>query len=227
MKVSIHQPNYIPWLGFFNKIIQSDIYIVFDDVQFPRGKDFAYRNKIKTPQGGKWLSLPVSNKSQLVEWRHALLSTDVDWRTDHLNQITAAYRNAPYYSEVFDMLEKIYDRDYNSVEELNLTIIEAILDIYNWHGTIIKSSELNVNERGLEKIIGLLNEVKATTYITGVGAGSQRYIDESIFKDNNIVLQYQQFNHPEYNQQHGAFEPYMSIIDLLFNEGFNSKQFVL
>lgn len=227
MKVSIHQPNYIPWLGFFNKIIQSDIYIVFDDVQFPRGKDFAYRNKIKTPQGGKWLSLPVSNKSQLVEWRHALLSTDVDWRADHLNQITAAYRNAPYYSEVFDMLEKIYDKDYNSVEELNLTIIETILDIYNWHGTIIKSSELNVNERGLEKIIGLLNEVKATTYITGVGAGSQRYIDESIFKYNNIGLQYQQFNHPEYNQQHGAFEPYMSIIDLLFNEGFNSKRFVL
>lgn len=227
MKVSIHQPNYIPWLGFFNKILQSDIYIVFDDVQFPRGKDFAYRNKIKTPQGGKWLSLPVSNKSELVEWRHALLSTDVDWRTEHLNHITAAYKNAPYYTEVFTLLETIYDKDYTTIQDLNLAIIQAVLDIYNWEGRVVKSSELNINERGLDKIIGLLTEVSATSYITGVGAGSQRYIDETVFDNNDIELQYQDFTHPEYLQQHGNFEANMSIIDLLFNEGFNSKQFVL
>lgn len=227
MKVSIHQPNYIPWLGFFNKIIQSDIYIVFDDVQFPRGKDFAYRNKIKTPQGGKWLSLPVANKSQLVEWRHALLSTDVDWKADHLNQIKAAYKSSPFYTEVISLLENLYQNEYTYVHELNLAIIQSILDIYNWKGTVVRSSDLNIEERGLDKIIGLLKEVNATSYVTGVGAGSQRYIDEDIFSQHNIQLEYQHFDHPEYRQQYGAFEPYMSIIDLLFNEGFDSKQFIL
>ena len=113
MIASIHQPNFLPWVGFFNKILRSDVYVVFDDVQFPRGKDIAYRNKIKINNGTKWLSVPISNESQLVPWNKAQIS-NTNWKTDHINSIHEAYRQSTHFETVFDELTKIYDNEYES-----------------------------------------------------------------------------------------------------------------
>lgn len=226
MIASIHQPNFLPWLGFFNKILRSDVYIVFDDVQFPRGKDYAFRNKIKQPSGETWITLPVSNKSNLVPWHDAIIS-DTDWKIKHIQQIDNAYHKTPYYTDIMPLITSCYDFQTSSVLEFNLNFISTVLTYFDWHGTVIRSSTLELNTSGLDKIIDILQYVTATEYITGEGAGSARYINADVFENINIKLTYQNFKHPIYTQQHGNFIENMSIIDLLFNEGHNSKEFIL
>lgn len=226
MIASIHQPNFLPWVGFFNKILRSDVYVVFDDVQFPRGKDFAYRNKIKINNGTKWLSVPISNKSQLVPWNKAQISK-TNWKTDHINSIHEAYRQSTHFETVFDELTKIYDNEYEYIIDLNLDFIKLILSKFNWNGQIIKSSDLNINSTGLTKITDILQHLNITEYITGEGAGSKRYIEDHVFQELNIKLTYQNFNERVYTQLYGDFTSNLSIIDLLFNEGFDSKEIII
>jgi hypothetical protein len=227
MIVSIHQPNFLPWIGFFNKIMRSDVYVVFDDVQFPRGKDFAYRNRIKTLKGEAWLSAPVANKSDLVLWKDAFFTNTLDWKTKHLHQIRSSYQNAKYFNEVMPFLEQCYNYDSNRVVDFNMNFIKKILVTYNWMGTIVYSSDMAVQDKGLGKIMGILDNLNTTEYLTGEGAGSQRYINEAVFAEQRIKLTYQHYTPVEYRQLYSPFLPSMSIIDLLFNEGFNSKHFII
>lgn len=219
MIVAIHQPNYLPWIGFFNKILKSDLYVVFDDVQFPRGKDFAYRNKIKTNSGAIWLSVPIKNKSQLITWNEVLIDNTSNWRHKHLRSIELSYKNSKYFKNYFDSINKIISDSYEKIMMLNIELIKYFLDALEWRGKIIYSSELDVQKSGSEKILGILQKLNATEYISGEGAGSTRYISEAEFAKKGIKLVWQNFNHPIYSQLHGEFIPEMSIIDLLFNCG--------
>lgn len=226
MTVSIHQPNYIPWLGFFNKVILSDVYVVFDDVQYPRGKDFANRNQIKTNNSTIWLTVPVQNKSELKKWNEIEIRND-GWVSKHLTNIYSFYKKAPYFNNYISGLEDIYKKDYTLLIDFNLDLIRYFLKCINADTKIVLSSDMPTNNKGLDKIIDILTQVKATHYISGKGEGSERYIDAEIFKSHNINLIWQSFQHPTYKQQFGEFIPYMSIIDLLFNEGPNSRDIIL
>lgn len=219
MTVAIHQPNYLPWIGFFNKILLSDLYVVFDDVQFPRGKDFAYRNKIKTSSGELWLSVPVKNKNALNLWNEVIIDNSDNWSRKHQKSIELSYKNAPYFNEYFPCLRNILSGSYEKLSDLNISIIKFILEVLEWKGEIVYSSGLNINSTGVEKILGILQKLNAKEYISGVGAGSTRYISEPDFISRNIKLTWQCFKHPVYPQLYGNFIPYMSVIDLLFNCG--------
>ena len=226
MIVSIHQPNYIPWLGFFHKLLLSDTYIVFDDVQFPRGKDYANRNQIKTNNGKMWLTASVLGKKDLKPWNQIEINNN-GWKEKHLTNIESFYKKTPYFKSYFLFLKRIYETDHKLLLDLNLDLIIFFLGCLDKIPNIILSSDIKTELTGLDKILYILKDQKATKYISGDGEGSRRYIDEQLFKDNNIELIWQNYKHPTYKQLYGEFIPYLSILDLLFNEGPKSKDIIL
>ena len=226
MIVSIHQPNYIPWIGFFNKILLSDIYVVFDDVQYPRGKDYANRNQIKTNNGRKWLTVPVIGKSELKPWNRIKINNN-GWIDQHLSLLESFYKKSDYFMEYYPKLKEIYHTGHSKLIELNLDLIRYILTILDNDTNIVMSSDIKTDKQGIEKILHILKELNATTYISGSGEGSKRYIDETLFKNNDIKLVWQNYTQLEYKQQYGKFISYMTILDLVFNHGPNSKNYIL
>ncbi len=228
MIVSIHQPNYLPWLGFFDKIKQSDVFVIFDDVQFPRGKKhFGHRNKIKTTTGDKWLSVPISNKSDLVPFNDTNINYDTEWNKEHLRLMEVFYSKSPYFNKYFKQISDILLNEHKSLTELSTNLIEYFLKELNINTELKYSSQISDSELyGSDKIFNILEKLNTTEYITGSGPGSMRYIDEKGFSDRNIKLKWQYYEHPKYNQLHGEFIPYMSVVDLLFNEGEKSRKII-
>ena len=136
MKTCIHQPNYLPWLGFFNKIAQSDTYVVFDDVQYPRGKDWANRNQIKTNNGKLWLTIPVVGKSEFRKWKDIEIA-DNRWSKKHLGNINNFYRKSKYFDVYYKDLEKFYNKDYLKLIDLNVDLIKYFCDVLNIDTNIV------------------------------------------------------------------------------------------
>jgi len=227
MIVSIHQPNYMPWLGYFDKIAKSDIFVVFDNVQFPRSKQhFGHRNLIKTDKDPKWLTVPLIGKSEFKNFNEIEINHN-GWNENHLNLIKNFYRKAKYFYQYYSDIENLLNLNYETLSDLNCSLIDYFLEKLNIDTEIIYCSDLCPTEiTGGDRIMYLLKKLNATKYISGSGPGSMRYIKEEEFKDNNIELVWQNYDHPTYTQLYGEFKPYMGIIDLLFNEGKNSKNII-
>lgn len=227
MIISIHQPNYLPWLGFFDKIKQSDIFVIFDNVQYPRGKNhFGNRNKIKIHNDSKWLTVPVSGKSEIKNINQIGFKNS-DWKEEHLRLLKVFYEKAPYFSEYFNEFSFELRKDFLNLSEQNTNLIKYFLSKLDIKTEIVLSSKLAEDSiSGADRILTTLDKLNATKYITGSGPGSVRYINEADFKSRGIELIWQHYDHPIYNQLHGEFIPYMNILDLLFNEGPNSKNII-
>lgn len=226
--LSMHQPNYIPYLGYFYKIAKSDVFVYLDAVQYPRGQSFAARNKIKTPNGVAYLTIPVSipggrkGKAKYTEVEFA----DNKWIDKHLKTIQTSYKKAAHFNEIYPMLEKEL-KSYDRFVDLNIGLIERISNYLKIKTERVRLSEI-LEDFGqkTQLIIDLCNKMDADTYLSGTGGGKE-YNDERMLNDNNISLQYSNFEHPEYSQLWGEFQPYLSIIDLLFNYGPESRNILL
>jgi len=227
MIVSIHQPNYLPWLGFFNKMARSDVFVIFDDVQLVRGKSYVTRNKVKTANGAQWLTVPAKGKGELAPIMDTLIAQDGRWQKKHWKTIQLSYKKAPYFDKYEAQFSQIYGASWEKVSDLNVSLIKVIKDMMGIKATLILSSEMNIEASGTEKIMSIVRELKADQYITGEGEGSKRYIIEDEFNKNNIGLIYQHFKYPVYHQLWGDFVPNLSAIDLLMNEGERSLDILL
>lgn len=227
MIVSIHQPHYLPWLGYFNKMARSDTFVLFDDVQLVRGKSFVTRNSVKTANGVQWLTVPVTEKGELKLIKDVLIVQDGKWQKKHWRTIQLSYKKAPYFDRYEAKFSQIYEASWDKLSELNVSLIKLIKELLGIDTTLVLSSEMNIEAKGAEKIMSIINELKADKYITGEGTGSKRYIVEEEFKQNNVELIYQHFEHPIYHQLWGDFVPNQSIIDLLFNEGEKSLEILM
>jgi hypothetical protein len=215
-------------MGFFDKISRSDVFVIFDNVQFPRGKQhFGHRNLIKTDREPKWLTVPLNGKSELKSFNEIEINYN-GWSDNHLNLIKNFYRKSKYFNVYYGDLESILKVNYKTLSELNSALIKYFLNVMDIKTQVVFCSEICPNEvSGGDRIIYLLKKLNATKYISGTGPGSMRYINEQEFKDNNIELVWQHYTHPKYTQLYGDFKPYMCILDLLFNEGTNSKNIIL
>ncbi|MBI4333116.1 MAG: WbqC family protein [Chloroflexi bacterium] len=222
MIAAIHQPNYLPWLGFFNKMARSDIFVIFDDVQLPRGKSFETRNRVKTPNGVQWLTVPIAEKGELNLIKDAMIVQDGKWQIKHWKTIQLSYKRAPYFDRYAARFDEIYSIPWEKLCDLNVALIKLIKELLGIKATLVSSSDLKIEARGTDKIFLILRELKADRYLTGEGKGSKRYVFEEDFVKNNIGLIYQDFEHPVYRQLWGDFAPELSVIDLLFNEGDRS-----
>ena len=223
MIVSVHQPQYIPWLGYIDKIARSDHFVFLDCVQY-KEREFQNRNRIRTRDGWIWLSVPVISGG-----RQAIGDVAVDneaaWQRKHLGSLLTWYGAAPHFKEYAPFFEDVYSREWQSLSELNIHIIRFLMKALTIYTPITFESELNIGSTSTQRIIDICKALKADAYLSG--SGGRAYMDEALFPANSIRLEYQEYYHPAYRQLHEPFEPYMSVIDLLFNHGKESAGILL
>ena len=209
----------MPWLGYFDKIIKSDIFVFLDTVQFKKN-EFQNRNKIKTAQGWMWLTVPVLYKypEHIDEVK---INNRVDWRKKHLRALEINYQKAPYCNELLPTMKEFYAGGAESLSEVNRKSILVLLKTLGAHKKIEVASELgDFPEEPSEKLAAICKSLGADTYLSG--AGGREYLNIKPFHDKEITVTFQEFKHPVYPQLYGDFIPHLSILDLLFNCGPNS-----
>jgi hypothetical protein len=228
MVFSIHQPNYIPYTGYFYKIASSDVFVILDSVQYPRGQSFAARNRIKTPQGTTYLTIPTAiprekeGKVSYLEVDYA----DTKWKEKHLKTLAANYKRTPFYKEIIEIYSGVLTGNAGFAET-NINLIHAFLKYLQINTKIVRLSELLVEYgKKTNLIIDIGKALNANTYLSGTGGGKE-YNDESLLNQNGISLSYSKFKHPVYAQLWGEFIPNLSVIDFLFNCGSESRNILL
>jgi len=229
MKIAIHQPNFLPWVGYFHKINIVDIFVFLDDVQFERGKTFTSRSKILVQGQEKWLTVPVTNRSDMTLIKDARVDESFIWKKKHLRTIEVNYNNHPFLHEVYSIIENMYRSTSTFLIDYNIPLIIDIAKYLKIKTEFLISSQLHntSNLIGGEKILGICKELKAAQYLSGTGSGSIRYIKEDDFKKSGIELKWQNFTAGNYHQiNNGKFIPGLSIIDLLLNHGRNSVKYI-
>ena len=218
MKVTIHQPNYLPNAGFFHKILQCDLYVVYDTAQFVRSR-FDNRNYVKAQNARVLMTVPVTHESHFRPIAEARVNNRAGWRAKHWRTIESAYRKAPHFASLGAALERIYSVVPETLPDLSLPIIRAILGILGWKGRVELASRLPIDRslRSTEAILDILAAVNATAYLAG--ASSKNYLEEERLAQRNIALEYHRFTPPVYRQLGEPFLPNLSALDLVFNEG--------
>lgn len=216
MIVSIHQPAYLPWLGYLSRIAESDIFVFLDSVQFEKNS-YTNRNKIKTASGPLWLTIPVRLQGHLDK---LLFEIEVDqsqpWLKKHLKSIEHSYRNAPDFSRKMALISDLYHRcDHVNFSNFCFEQLEFWLEQLDIKTKIIRSSSLGLNSRKSDLVLDICQSLGANSYLSG--PFGRDYLDIGKFADVNIDLKFHEYKHPEYAQLHGDFIPAMGVIDFWFN----------
>ena len=223
MTVSILQSNYIPWKGYFDIIAKSDIFVIYDEVQYTR-RDWRNRNLIKTDKGLKWLTIPVVQYDFHQKIYETQIS-DENWKKNHKGTIQSNYAKAPFFKDYKEDFFSIYENSLTSLSEINRAFIEVICSILKIETKIIDSRTLNLVGDKQERLIHACKALCATTYLSGPAAKS--YIEEDSFNQHSIQIEWMDYsNYKEYHQLYPPFEHGVSILDLIFNEGPNARQFL-
>lgn len=219
MKVGIHQPNYIPWIGYFYKIYKSEIFVFLDDVQYEKN-GFSDRNSIKTPQGKCYLKIPVELPNSKSSYNNVRIKNELGWKEKHLKTLSMNYKKSCYYNEIYSDLEKFYYNDYEELSTFNIQLIKCICSKLNINRTFLLSSELNTSGVSTERLINIISQCNGTTYVSGLGG--KNYQDELLFEKNKINIEYLNIELMSYKQLWGEFTPNLSVLDLLFNLGYEN-----
>ncbi len=219
MIVAVHQPQFLPWLGYFDKIDRADVFVLLDTVQFKKN-EWQNRNKIKTAQGWQWLTVPVMYKyPQLIN--EVTINNRVSWQHKHRQALLSNYRKAPCYDDIEEKLRHIFSSSWEYISQLNIEVVRRLVAILGIDTPIYVASELGVFPQDPdERLIAITKHFGAGTYLAGIGG--RGYMSLDTYKRSGIEVIFQDFKHPFYEQLFGDFEPYMSIIDLLFNHGDKS-----
>lgn len=222
--VGIMQPTYLPWLGYFELIARSDVFVFLDDVQFVK-KSWHQRNRIKGPNGPLWLTVPVLHKGKRFQNINEVHnSNDTKWSRKHLSSIEACYLKSPYFEEYIFYFRTLYNKMWKKLADLNIAFIEMLMDKIGIDTPVLLSSSMDISCEGNEKILKICKLLNAGELYDA--AGAVKVIDDALFENVGIGVTYQEYQHPEYKQLHGNFIPYMSVIDLLFNEGPRSLDII-
>ena len=222
-QVAILQSNYIPWKGYFDLIAAVDEFIVYDDMQYTKN-DWRNRNRIKTPNGLEWLTIPTGqNINRRI--RDVELAPG-NWQAKHWKSLMANYAKAPYWHEVAHWLQPLYlDHQHRNLSELNVLLIQAVCDYLGITTRISRSWDYELGEGKTERLVDLCRQAGATHYVSGPAA--RDYIDERQFADNAITLSWFDYDgYPTYPQQWGEFSHAVSILDLLFNCGPRAAHYI-
>ncbi len=228
MIISVHQPQYIPWLGYFDKIDKSDCFVFLDTVQYKK-REYQNRNRLRTKDSWIWLTVPVKTKGASHQRIcDVLIDNDLDWAHEHSKSLQSCYGASAYFKEHFPFFKAVYEKKWERLVDLNIYIIEHILGVLKINTRILLESEIGTTKKSTERIIEICRKLKADVYLSG--AGGKAYLKEELFVKEQVELRYQNFAHPEYEQQFMTkshpFEPYMSILDLLFNAGPKSMDVI-
>ncbi len=218
------QPTFLPWVGYFDLIDSVDKFVFYDDVQFSK-QSWQSRNKINTANGIIWLSVPVKKHKLSMNINEIEINSKSNWNIKLVKTIYYNYKNSVYFDEVYSFIEPVFTDLPSKLSDLSIDIIIKIAMKLDIDAEFYKSSELNTNETNREsRLIEICNILDADTYLSTQGSSS--YIESNnqggAFTDSPITLSYQNYSPKEYRQEFGGFVSYMSIIDVLFNEGLKS-----
>jgi len=224
-KVAIVQSNYIPWKGYFDLINSVDEFVLFDDMQYTK-RDWRNRNKIKTSQGLIWLTIPVQVKGKYFQAIKDTEISDQTWNQTHWKSILNNYTSTDYFSEYKEVFEDLYlNCNERFLSQINYRFLTGICSILGIKTQISWSADYVIVDGKTERLVSLCKQARATEYISGPSAAS--YMDENLFQQENIKLSYIDYSkYQEYNQSFLPFEHGVSIIDLIFNEGYNSTKYM-
>jgi hypothetical protein len=224
--VAIHQPNFFPWLGYFNKLARADVFIVLDNVQFPKTGG-TWMNRVRVVINGRpaWLSIPVMRAYHGVRSvREIQINSALPWRPRVLNTIQDSYARAPHFKAVFGFLADAIANPTDNLAEFNLAAIRLVAEALGLNpAKLVLGSSLVVEGKSTDLLVAMVKAVGGTAYLCGSGAGG--YQDDAKFPEAGLELLYQQFQHPVYPQSNTAtFTPGLSIIDVLMHCGFEQTR---
>ena len=221
MLVAIHQPHYLPWLGYLHRMAQADLFIVLDHVQFERG-NYQNRTQVRVNGAAHWLTVPVLQRSQKERIVEKTIDAAQDWAATHFETLRRAYGGAPTAP-----LKSIYETPWERLVDLNAALLEFLREAFAIRTPLVNSSELNVDGAKSELVLNLCQAVGADALLVGLG-GSRAYLDRAAFAQAGVELKFQEFNHPVYPQRGQApFIAGLSAVDLLFNLGPDSRRALL
>jgi WbqC-like protein family len=215
--LAVLQPGYLPWLGFFDQVARSDIFVLYDDAQFDK-HGWRNRNRVKSAKGPVWLTVPVLHSGRMGQ---PINKTEIDarspWAKKQIRTIAQLYAKAPFVTRYLPEIEEILLRPWQRLAELDNALSLRMCQWFGIERRLYLSSELNVGGDRNGRLINLCRHFGVSNYLSGNGA--QDYLDVAAFGDFGISVEWQNFNHPIYPQLHGPFVSHLSAIDLLLNVG--------
>jgi hypothetical protein len=221
--VGIVQSNYIPWKGYFDLVNSVDEFILYDDCQYTR-QDWRNRNRIKTPHGTRWLTIPVTVDNLYQQRLDETETADSRWAARHWDTIRQAYRRAPYFAQLADRIQAAYEAcaAERRLSKINRTLLETVCEMLDISTPLTWSTDYAAHGGRTERVVDLCLKAGATTYLSGPRARS--YIDTSLFEAAGIELRFIDYDgYPEYPQLHPPFDHNVTILDLLFNAGSDAR----
>ncbi|UCG77524.1 MAG: WbqC family protein [Nitrospirota bacterium] len=225
-RIAIIQPGYLPWLGYFEQIIRSDVFVYLDDVQFTKS-DWRNRNRIKTKDGVQWLTVPVvSDFGKHIN--QTVIADRSKWQRKHLQALRTWYNKARYFEDYFDEVGALISKQWKYISDLDIGLTDWIIDKLSLDVKVHISSDLQVKEVDKQlRIIEICNRLGCDHFYEG--KKGMDYIDTSLFDRNGITVEFQDYAHPVYDQlwaKEQGFISHLSVIDLLLNHGKESADII-
>jgi hypothetical protein len=222
MKCAIHQPQYLPWLGYFDKMARADVFVLLDNVQFKKN-EWQNRNRIATCQGWQWVTVPVlHDHGQAIN--EVRINPTVDWRSQHRHAIAYNYSKAPFFKEYWPRFEALYQQEWTSLAQLNIAFIQLLVNILGIDTRLVTASTLAITTERTQRLVDICRTLGCDTYIAGAGCAD--YMDFAVCEAAGFAVEVQDYKHPVYQQvwtgPYLEFQPYMSAVDLVMNHGGSS-----
>jgi len=214
--VVIMQPNYFPWVGLFEQVRLADVFVHFDDAQFSKG-GLTNRVKIKTPAGPKWMTVPLKDHHLGDTIAQTHINHATDWRHSQLDMLRQSYRGSPHLNDMLDLVAEVHAADHDNIADLDIAAIECVCAWFNITPRFERSSTLNITTTASQRVLDIVKAFAGDTYVTGHGA--KNYLDHEGFDAAGVSVRYMDYQRKPYPQQHGPFDPHMSILDLIANVG--------
>lgn len=226
MLLAVHQPQYIPWLGYFDKIDRADVFVILDNVQYKKN-EWQNRNRIRTSEGWQWLTVPVTfNFPENIN--QVKVNNKVNWKKKHLKTLSMNYSAAPHFDSYMKFLDSTYSKDWDNLCDLNVHLIKYLVKVLGIKTPIFLASKLKLPYNPIDasdRLVAVCQYFGSDSYVAGIGG--KDYMNFRKFSDAGIRLVFQQFNHPSYQQRYNTrFEKNLSIVDLLFNCGHDSMKII-
>lgn len=218
---------YFPWVGMFEQINLCDTYVNYDDVQFSKGS-FTNRVQIKTNSslGFNWLTVPLKNLNLGTLINQLEIDNGKNWQNQHLELLRQAYKNAPYFKEMMQLVTNLFDLPLNKVSEISMKSMELVISYFDLAGgkSFYNASGLGIEGSSSDRVCQIVKYLKGTHYITGHGA--KKYLDHALFEQNGIRVEYINYLRIPYSQQFSGFNPHVSVLDLIANTGKQGKEYI-
>jgi hypothetical protein len=223
MKITIHQPEHMPWLGFFHKIAQVDTCVILDDVQYEK-RYFQNKNKVRTKEGYNWLIIALGKKKLDTKIKDVIIAPDSLWADRWINILQQVYNKSRYGNLYLSAIVDIIRGKYDKLADLNFALIKYLCACLGVTTNFLISSDLGTEGKASDKILNICRAVGAETYLSGISG--KDYLKLEDFDRAGIKVEFQEFHHPVYKQMHDPFIPCMSVIDLLCNHGDQSLDII-